>query len=57
MEPNAQVPIYHHEAEQNKVVMDGATDEIVDGNKQQGYKLTALGYKKAIEIIKTQLLV
>jgi len=30
---------------------------LVDGNKQQGYKLTAIGYKKAIEIIKTQLLV
>jgi len=30
---------------------------LVDGNKQQGYKLTAIGYRKASEIIKIQLLV
>ena len=31
MEPNAQVPIHHHEAEQIMIVVDGACDQIADG--------------------------
>ena len=31
MEPNAQVPIHHHEAEQIMIVADGACDQIADG--------------------------
>ena len=31
MEPNAQVPIHHHEAEQIMIIVDGACDQIADG--------------------------
>ncbi len=31
MEPNAQVPIHHHEAEQIMIIADGACDQIADG--------------------------
>ncbi len=31
MEPNAQIPIHHHEAEQIMVIVDGACDQIADG--------------------------
>ena len=31
MEPNAQVPIHHHEGEQITIIVDGTCDQIVDG--------------------------
>ncbi len=31
MDPNAQVPLHHHESEQIMVVMDGAVEYIVEG--------------------------
>ena len=31
MEPNAHVPIHHHEAEQIMIIVDGACDQIADG--------------------------